>query len=152
MLLYIIVFALILLADQITKYYISNHFIPLNSVSLFGDFIYLTFVKNAGAAFGVLQNYQHLFIIVTSAILLIVLIYFFYSPRKDVFLKVSLVMIMAGGVGNLIDRIRQGYVIDFIDLKFWPVFNVSDMSVVIGSILLMYYILFKYKDEDKNVK
>lgn len=149
---YIIIFAFVLFADQITKYYISHNFIPLNSVSLIGNLVNLTFVKNAGAAFGVLQNAQFLFIVVTSAILLIILIYFFISSKENILLRTSLVLIMSGGVGNLIDRVRQGYVVDFIDLKIWPVFNISDMSVVIGSILLAYYILFRYKEGDENVK
>lgn len=148
--LYIIIFFLVLLADQGTKYYISHNFIPLNSVNFIGNLIYLTYVKNAGAAFGVLQNAQILFIIVTAVILLIILVYFIVSHSKNVLLRISLILIMAGGVGNLIDRVRQGYVVDFIDLKFWPVFNVSDMSVVVGSILLAYYILFRYKEGENQ--
>ena len=143
MLVYILISILILAFDIFTKYLAKTAFI-LNDVTLIKDILYFTYVENRGAAFGIMQNKQWLFIVFTIAIILAMLFYLLkYKPQSKL-LKLSLVFIMSGGIGNLIDRIRLGYVVDFIDVRIinYPVFNVADCFVVIGAVLLCGVILF----------
>ena len=115
----------IIILDQITKYLFKDiHF---------GIFNY---VINTGAAFSLFQNYTNLLIVIS--ILVIVLILFFYRKYPEYWLSLS--FILGGALGNLIDRVYFGYVRDFIDLKFWPIFNVADSFNVIGVILLIWII------------
>lgn len=143
MLIYILVPILILALDIFTKYLAKTVFI-LNDITLIKDILYFTYVENRGAAFGIMQNKQWLFIVFTIVIILAMVIYLIKYKPQGKLLKLSLVFIMAGGVGNLIDRIRLGYVVDFIDVRIinYPVFNVADCFVVIGAVLLCGVILF----------
>ena len=103
---------------------------------------HLTLIHNRGAAFGILKNQTPFFIFVS--ILAVILIYSALRNNKNKkysFHNVSLVLILAGALGNLIDRLRFGYVIDFLDLRIWPVFNVADSAITIGAILLGWSIL-----------
>jgi|SRR3989344_3550152 len=105
---------LLIILDQLAKYFFGS-------------------VKNYGAAFGILQGYTTFLIIMSLAIIAIC---FYYYKYKE--LKLGLSFILAGAISNLIDRIFLGYVRDFIDLKFFPVFNLADSFNVIGVILLIY--------------
>lgn len=115
---------IILFLDQITKYLFTNIHSGL-----------INYTTNTGAGFSILQGYNTLLIIITILILLIIL----YYKKKEPNYRIPLVFIFSGALGNLIDRIFLGYIRDFIDLKFWPVFNLTDTFIVIGTILLIYY-------------
>jgi signal peptidase II len=144
----IIVF-IILSLDRLTKFFISKY-LPFNkSVPVIKNIFNLTLVHNRGAAFGILKN-QTFFLIFTS-LFAIILIYF--SLRGNKHSKpyiLSLSLILAGAIGNLMDRLFFGYVIDFIDFRIWPVFNVADSSITIGAILLGWLVLFN-KDASRNL-
>ncbi|MDA3846481.1 MAG: signal peptidase II [Vallitaleaceae bacterium] len=139
--------------DQIVKYLTvlhlqgQAHFVVLDKVF---EFVY---VENRGAAFGILQNQQGLFKVFTG-IFIVIAIYVLFKkmPRTKhyMLLRVTAVLFIAGGIGNLIDRVRLNYVIDTFYFKLidFPVFNVADSCVVIGSILFVLLLLFKYKDTD----
>jgi len=125
----------IVLLDQLTKFF----FIDIN-LKIF-SFLSLNYVENTGAAFGILQN-QVIFLSIISAGVLALIIY--YWKTLDNQEKLALSFIFAGTLGNLIDRIFRGFVIDFIDFGFWPAFNIADASNVVGVLLLIYfYILNK---------
>ncbi len=98
-------------------------------------------ITNTGAAFGILQG-QNIFLILLSLIVISIII-FYYKKYKE--LRLYLILILSGVIGNLIDRIFFGYVRDFINLKIWPVFNLADSYSVTGVILLVYIIYFKKK-------
>ena len=120
--------------------------------SIIKDFLQLEYVENFGAAFGILQNRKIFFIIITLAVIITVIFYlkrnYYYINRP---MKVALTMLLAGAVGNFIDRVRLGYVIDFIHVNFgkfydFPVFNIADSFIVISTILIVYMVLFnKYE-------
>ena len=112
------------------------------------DFVYL---ENRGAAFGIMQNARAVFIVITVAVLAGVASYIFVKKPKNKLLLSSLGLIAGGAVGNLIDRIMQGYVVDFIETTFmdFPVFNVADICVCIGVALLILYMLF-FDGKQKN--
>ncbi|MFA5276125.1 MAG: signal peptidase II [Candidatus Omnitrophota bacterium] len=137
--------SIVVLLDQLSKTLAIN-FLQLNTpVTLIKNFFYLTLVHNRGAAFGMLRNQLLLFIAIS--ILAIFFIFFHLKEKKNSFLnKVSLSLILSGALGNLIDRLRFGYVIDFLDFRIWPVFNLADSALTIGALLLSWELLF-----NKNV-
>ena len=142
-----IVFFIIIALDQGTKYLILEKFNLYESRPIIEGIFHLTYVRNMGAAFSILQNQRTFFIIITSIIVLIIFWYILNNKNNtDKTVIYSLILIAGGAIGNLIDRIRFGYVVDFFDFIIWPVFNIADMSIVIGSILLGYFYIFLDKD------
>jgi len=138
----IIVLAVVIL-DQLTKYLVLNNLKDIGHIPIIQNIFHLTYVENRGAAFGILQNQKYFFVIMKS-IVIAVIIYFLIREknlRKSVVVCLSL--IAGGAIGNLIDRIRFGFVVDFFDFRVWPVFNIADMAIVIAQILLI-YIVIKY--------
>ena len=132
----------VLALDQLTKNLISLYFLPGQSQPIIKNIFYLTLVHNKGIAFGLFRGKIVLFIFI-SVIIIGLLITLFRKIRKlSLLLKVSLALILAGALGNLIDRLVFGYVIDFLDFRIWPVFNVADSAITIGAGLLVIY-LFK---------
>lgn len=128
-------------ADQLSKLWVRGHLWLGESIPLAGP-IRLTHVHNSGVAFGFLPNHTFpIFLTIAMSIAIIVLSYRLaaFHPWP---VKVSLGLILGGGVGNLIDRLPDGYVTDFIDLQVWPVFNLADSSIVVGTILLAAFLLF----------
>jgi signal peptidase II len=132
--------AVVVAFDQATKLVISARFAPGESISVLGDFIRLTLVHNTGAAFGLFPGSRVPFIIVSVLAIAVVLHLFFRETYRSVLNRVLLGCILGGAIGNLIDRVRLGWVVDFIDVGIgttrWPVFNVADSAVTIGVILL----------------
>lgn len=130
-----IIVSSILSADQLSKFLITRNLSLSQSVPVFKGILYLTLVHNTGAAFGILKNQVPLFIF--TAIFAIVLIFLNLKTNKHKKLySISLSLILAGALGNLIDRLLFGYVIDFLDFRVWPVFNVADSSITVGALLL----------------
>lgn len=122
-------------------------------ITVIDNFFYLRYLENKGAAFSILQGKTVFLVIMTSLIAFAIL--FIIIKNKDKFLRTTLSLILCGALGNLYDRITKGSVTDFLDFHFgsyvFPTFNVADMFVVVGTILLAVYILFFYK-EDKPAK
>ncbi len=133
----------VVIADRITKLICKENLQPLGSVPIIKGVFHLTYVENTGAAFGMLQGRNWLFI--PAIILVLVVLVYLLTKLKtgSRLMKVSLALIMGGAVGNLIDRVWLGYVIDFFDFRIWPVFNVADSSIVVGAILLGYLVIIK---------
>ncbi|WP_242860851.1 signal peptidase II [Defluviitalea phaphyphila] len=132
--------------DQLTKYIALNYLKSISTIPIIQNIFHLTFVENRGAAFGILQNKRWFFIIITFTILLGIIYYYINLPKEKPygFVRFSLILISSGAIGNLIDRIKLGYVIDFFDFRLinFPVFNIADIYVVIGTILLSSIIFF----------
>ncbi|NLP46160.1 MAG: signal peptidase II [Epulopiscium sp.] len=141
-----IIIVFLVAIDQITKYLARIYLKPLGTIPCIPDIFHLTFVENRGAAFGILQNKTWFFIIITIFILMGMIYYYNMLPStpKYKWIRISFILIIAGAIGNLIDRIKQGYVIDFFDFRLiqFPVFNVADCYVVVGTFLLAYLLLF----------
>lgn len=135
------IFFITVIIDQISKYYISSTFEYLQSVPVIPNLFRLTYVHNYGAAFGILQNRRGLFIFVSIVVFALVF-YFYKQLPKDWISKMAIGLALGGTVGNLIDRVFLGYVIDFFELPYWPVFNVADSAIVVGMLLLAWKILF----------
>jgi signal peptidase II len=109
-------------------------------VPLTGDFLRLTYVENRGAAFGLLQDQTALFVLVGLVVIGVIAASYRHLPRTGLVVHLALGLQLGGAVGNLIDRMRQGYVVDFVDFGYhsnwWPVFNVADSAIVVGVALL----------------
>lgn len=141
-----------LLADALTKYLTVVLLKPFQSFPLIGNFLQFTYVQNKGAAFGILPGKQ-IFLILVSIAVAIFIIWFYLKERpKDIFWEVGLALLLGGTLGNLYDRIFQGYVIDFIDLSFWPTFNVADIAINIGVALMVFQVLFRSEKKSKKKK
>ena len=145
---------LLIIADQVTKYFTVSMLKPIGSVEIIKNILSFTYVENRGAAFGILQNARWVFIILTIIAIAAIIIYLLKEKPKDKTLIFSLSLILAGAIGNMIDRILKGFVVDMIEVTFinYPVFNFADCCVVIGAILLGIYILFIYKEPQKEEK
>ena len=139
----------LLIIDQTTKALIVNRFDIYESIPVI-PFFNLTFVVNYGFAFGFL-NSPSLNQIIVSTVILSIIIYFLYLLIKtqDRVFKICLVLILSGALGNFIDRIFRGYVVDFIDIYVfnyhWPAFNIADGCISIGFVILIFSILFLNK-------
>ena len=142
-------FLTIVILDQFTKALVINFFNLYDSVALL-PMINLTFVVNYGFAFGLLNN-PSLNQILVSLVILAIIIYFLYLLIKtqDKIFQLTLTLILAGALGNFIDRIFRGFVIDFIDIYIgkyhWPAFNIADSCITVGFVVLMINILFLNK-------
>jgi signal peptidase II len=133
----------VVVADRISKWICQTSLQPLGSVPVIKGIFHLTYVENRGAAFGILQNKTWFFIPATLIILVILLYMLIRVKTNSKLMRVSLALIAGGAVGNLIDRIWLGYVVDFLDFRIWPVFNIADSSVVVGALILGYLVLVK---------
>lgn len=132
--------------DQISKFIITRQLYLHESVAVIKGIFHLTLVYNRGAAFGIFKNQTLLFII--TSLIAIVLIVLKLSKNQGDRLScqtVALCFILGGAAGNLIDRVFLGYVIDFIDFRIWPVFNIADSAITVGAVLLGISILKKNK-------
>ncbi len=144
---YLIPFGFISLAivviDFITKQIVSKTMRLGQSIPLWKDVFHLTFVKNEGASFGMLKGGRWFFVVITVALIAYLLYYIFANKEKDKLFLLSAAFIIGGGIGNLIDRVVSGKVIDFFDfcLINFAIFNVADCFVVIGAALAIIYFL-----------
>lgn len=139
----LIVGAVLVIIDQIIKYFISAYLQPVGSVSVIGNIFSLTYVENKGVAFGMFSDMRWIFVALTSILLLIIIFYMFKKRPKGKFFYVCAALIIGGGIGNLIDRIFYGYVIDYLSLSFFPpVCNFADYCITAGTIMLVIYLLF----------
>lgn len=149
------IFAFSIIIDQLSKLKAVEVLKDGSSIKIIGDFLRFSYVENRGAAFGILQNKQWFFIIIT-VIMMGVLLYLFFKYNISRLSKLSIVLIAGGAIGNLIDRVKLGYVVDFIDVRFgkiydFPVFNMADSFVVVGTIILIFLILFnKFEKSEIN--
>lgn len=144
MILWIIIIAASILLDQLTKWIVINSMELYESIVFIPKFFSFTYIHNYGAAWGMFSNHRWIFILVTSVALIIMPI-ILYRYRKVHFLfNLSLSLFIGGAIGNMIDRIFIGYVIDFLEFTFidFPVFNVADICVVFGAGIMMVYALF----------
>src|SRR5215470_4827063 len=131
---------LVVVLDQLTKRLAEDRLRGQRSVPLIDDILRLTYVENRGAAFGLLQDQTAFFVFVGIVVIGVIAASYRYLPRSGFLLHLALGLQLGGAIGNLLDRVRQGYVVDFVDFGYranwWPVFNVADSAIVIGVALM----------------
>ncbi|MGQ9477363.1 MAG: dTMP kinase [Candidatus Bipolaricaulia bacterium] len=138
---YLLWIAAILALDQSSKLLALAQLEPYEKVKVIDHLLYLTLTRNPGGAFGLLQGHGLLVIVVTAAISLGLLGALLFTKLRDGQFKLGLAIIAGGALGNLLDRARLGYVVDFIDLRFWTVFNLADVAIVTGTALILFHLL-----------
>lgn len=148
--LWVLIIIAIVGLDQVTKLLVIKNIGYGEMIPVIKDFFFLTYHENTGAAWGIFPGGRYFFIVLTAIISIAMAYYLFKTDNK--YYKVSLSLILGGAIGNLLDRIIKGRVVDFLDFHFgtynFPTFNVADSFVVIGTFLLAYYILFVYKEQE----
>lgn len=156
---------LVFVVDQATKFLAVVYLQPHGSIALLGDFLRLTYVENPGMAFGIEIDNKILFNIL-SIMAVLVIFYYLFKLRSHLLMRISFAVILGGAFGNLFDRFLRGRVVDFLDLEFfdihfsggsfllwnvpqysmyrWPVFNVADMAVSLGMLIIIFSAFFDY--------
>jgi len=142
---FLLIGLIILVVDQFSKAWIRANLLEGQSLFKLG-FFRITYVHNTGAAFGLFQDQSFILTIVAIVAISVILVYALFISRSFPWLegklsKSALGLLLGGTVGNLIDRLRLGYVTDFIDFSYWPAFNLADASVTVGVILFAYSLL-----------
>ncbi len=140
--------------DQIIKFFVERDLQPVGAASFIDGFIGWQYVRNTGAAFGSFSNNTALLSVFTGVVIVAGLVLILTGKIKSKFLLVCAVMIIAGGTGNLIDRIMLGYVIDYIEVQFmnFAVFNFADILVTCGSFMYIGYTIYDIYRESKQKK
>jgi signal peptidase II len=137
----------VIVVDYLTKTMVATHFLPGESRIVIPHLLYLTYVQNYHGAFGLFGTHPLLLTAAASA----VLIGFYLWYRREgaaAQVHIAFALIFGGAVGNIIDRLRFGYVHDFIDFRFWPVFNIADSAITIGVGLLLLQMLAREKHRE----
>ena len=145
----LLVAGIIITLDQLTKEWVRDNIPKFSSmipIPALGGYFVFEHVDNYGAAFGILQNQGSLFIVIAVVVAIAILVYVRYLPIDQTFVRFLLGLQLGGAVGNLLDRINQGFVTDFVKMGipgvyYWPNYNIADSSIVIGVIALGIYII-----------
>ncbi len=150
----VVVIAVLVALDQGIKYLAVVHLKPIGSFPLLDGILQLSYVENTGAAFGSFSKYTTLLSVFTGIVLLCGFVYLLLGKCKPVFVYVSAILILAGGAGNLIDRVFRGFVVDYIEPLFidFAVFNFADMLVCVGAAILIIYLLYDMFRDAKKTK
>lgn len=146
---YYFIIVLVYTLDQVSKYFIQSHLAIGQGFHLVSVFSILH-VHNTGAAFSILKNNQLLLILIGLIVAVIISTYQHSKPNLPTFLTVGLAFLMGGNLGNLSDRILHGYVVDFIQLPYWPIFNVADIMINLGVALIAIYLIFDHEETTSN--
>ncbi len=148
----LLVFLLLLALDQFTKYLAIIKLKGQAAIQLIPEVLELQYLENRGSAFGMLQN-QKIFLLFVGVIFMAVMIFFLVKmpvEKKFYFAHVVFTFVIAGGIGNMVDRVRFDFVVDFISFVLidFPIFNVADIYIVLGTITLFILFMFVYKEKD----
>ena len=149
MLFCIIITLAAIVLDQLSKYLAVTYLEPIGSVPIINKVLSFTYVENKGAAFGMLADHRWVFMTVSAIVIVAIFVFVARYKPQSTLMKLSLGMIAGGGIGNMIDRVARGYVVDFIDvtcIKFY-VFNIADSFVCVGcGLMVLSLILDEIKD------
>ncbi|MBI3990795.1 MAG: signal peptidase II [Candidatus Omnitrophica bacterium] len=144
----------VLIIDQWAKYIVSKNLWPGDSIPVINGIFHITLITNTGGAFGLFKGQTRFFIMASLAAMFTIL-FLSFRRRKSKYpavVKTGLGFILGGTLGNLIDRLKYGYVIDFLDFRVWPVFNIADTAITLGTGLLIFsMLLHKKPDVHQNI-
>jgi signal peptidase II len=136
--------ALVIVVDQLVKAAVMRYLppeTPWNPISWLRPIVTLNYITNTGAAFGLFPQFGNILVFVALGVVLALVVFFRRLPSAHWLLPVCLGMQLGGALGNLVDRLRFGHVIDFVDFHWWPVFNVADSCIVVGVLILAVLLL-----------
>lgn len=148
----IIIIGLLTALDQLTKFIITSRFGLYETKPVIQDVFSITYIQNTGVAWGMFKGKRIIFLILTFIALLFAfrIYYNVYNKKKYIPIRICLILLISGALGNMLDRIRLGYVVDFFSFELidFPVFNVADIMVVVSFFLLFFLLIFKYSNEE----
>ena len=146
--------AVLLAIDQMLKYFVLRDLRPVGTVTVIPGLLELTYVENTGAAFGLFKQVMWLVVAVTVVATVAIIVLLFRYKRHSFFSYTTAALLMSGGIGNLIDRIAHGFVVDYIDFRIihYAIFNFADSCVVVGAVLLCLYLIRLELRESKAKK
>lgn len=142
--LYCIGIILLVAVDQLAKLAVLRFVRPVDTIPLWEGVFHLTYCENRGAAFGILQNRFWLFYIITALVVISVTLFMIKKRPRSLSLSLSLTLLVGGALGNVLDRLFRGFVVDFFDFRLihFPIFNPADCFVVCGTALLAFYVIY----------
>lgn len=150
---FMLIAVLILIVDQWSKSLVCGYLASSGSKTLISGFFDLTLVYNTGSAFGTFKGATHYIILISIFSVILILFLYFSFIKKSIIYSISLALVLGGAIGNLIDRVVKGHVVDYLDFYVrqyhWPAFNVADSAITIGMILLAYQLFFDRKERTK---
>lgn len=153
---YYLIIAGIIAADQAVKKMVSDSMALNETIPIINNIFHITYIRNTGAAFSIMEGFRALLIVLPAVLIAAAMVYIFLKRKKThPAVLLSLAFIAGGGLGNVIDRAALGYVVDYLDFRVFPVFNIADIFVCLGCGLLIVYILIldgKATKEKKNGK
>ena len=134
---------LVFICDQVIKYFVIKSMVLFQSIPVFGELVKLTYVRNTGAAFSIFVGFSS-YLMVIGLLVAAAVVYFHHrmATRND-FAQIALAFIFGGSLGNIFDRFYRGFVIDYIDVGFWPVFNLADVMINFGVAMLIADLLMR---------
>jgi len=137
----------IVIIDQLSKLYIQTHMVLGMSIPVIQDVFHITYILNPGAAFGLFEHQTAFFVLI--AVCMVVTASYFYPriPKQYRLMRIGIGLIVGGAMGNVIDRIKTGYVVDFFDFRIWPIFNIADVGIVCGVGCIIFTIIYLYKED-----
>jgi len=140
----------LIMLDQISKLIVKHFMQEKESISIIGNLLKITYIKNPGMAFGIQIGGKLFYTIFASIASVIILVYLFRLKPENFWARFGLATILGGAIGNLVDRIIYSKVVDFIDIRIirWPVFNFADTAVTIGMVILIAVVIFERKQEE----
>lgn len=148
-----VIIAFIVLFDQLTKIWAASFLQGRDSLVLLKGVFQFTYLENRGAAWGMLADSRWVFMLLSTVAILFMIAYLIYTRKnRPILLTLSLCMFIGGGIGNMIDRVRLGYVVDFLDFNLihFPIFNVADSFITVGAVLIILYLVLDLIREHKK--
>jgi signal peptidase II len=142
---------LVVFADQFTKIWVQSNVNLMESIPIIKGIFHITYIQNPYSAFGLLKLHNNVFIIIALLVMLVIIYYLrnkIVKQNRIVFF--AFIFILGGSLGNIIDRLRVGSVIDFLDFRIWPIFNIADSAINIGLLLLVIHFLFKKEEQNED--
>lgn len=139
----------IIILDQLSKYYIQQSMQLGMSIPVWDGIFHITYILNPGAAFGILENQRVFFLLIAGVLILSAIVMRRWIQNEPPLMRVGIGMLIGGAVGNVIDRAIIGSVVDFLDFRIWPIFNIADIFIVSG-VGLMTYMLLKSSEQTER--
>lgn len=134
---------IVLFFDQFSKYLVLQRMDFQETFPVIENIFHITLITNPGAAFGMMEHRIAFFVAITLVVVAVIVAFLLYLPAENKMLKIGLALQLGGAMGNLVDRLRFGYVVDFFDFLIWPIFNIADIAIVVGLFFIGYDMIFK---------
>lgn len=147
---FLLIAAAVIIIDQFTKYIVVQNFFLGESIPVIPNVFHWTYILNPGAAFGMLEGSRWLFVLIAAAVIAGVCFFRREIRQEGLLIEAGSALFVGGAIGNLIDRILHGVVIDFFDLRIWPIFNVADIAICVGVGLILWKIISEEFLADRN--